>query len=239
MRKIVLALLAVVLGASALPVPAAPAPPQWVEGTHYTLLDQPQPTTVPPGKVEVMEIFSYACPFCDKFQPIVHQLQRSLPRYAQMVYLPASFLPAEDWPVFQQAYFAAQSLGIADRTHQAMYDAVWKNGALATVDPATNELKHPAPSLEAIAHYYSQLTGVDPEKFLTAARSFGVATQMRQADAEITAMQVPGTPCIVVDGKYRVEMDSLRTPADIISVVNFLVAKAHSQHRHPAARPSA
>jgi protein dithiol oxidoreductase (disulfide-forming) len=239
MKKIGLALIAAVLYASVLPALAAPAQQQWVEGTNYTLLDQPQTPTVPAGKVEVMEIFSYACPFCDKFQPIVRQMQRGLPHYAQMVYLPASFIPAEDWPVFQQAYFAAQSLGIAERTHQAMYDAVWKSGVLATVDPVTNEIKHPAPSLEAIAHYYSQLTGVDTEKFLTAARSFGVATEMRQADAQITAMQVPGTPCIVVDGKYRVEMDSLRTPEDVISLVNFLVAKAHSQHQHPAARPSA
>ena len=239
MKKIGLALLAVVLGAAVLPALAAPAQQQWVEGTNYSLLTQPQTPTVPADKVEVMEIFSYACPFCDRFQPIVHQLEQSLPHYAQMVYLPASFNPTEDWPVFQQAYFAAQSLGIAGRTHQAMYDAVWKNGVLATVDPQTNELKRPAPSLEAIAHYYSQLTGVDAEKFLTAARSFGVATEMRQADAQITAMQVPGTPCIVVDGKWRVEMDSLRTPEDVVSVVNFLVAKAHSQHQHPAARPSA
>jgi protein dithiol oxidoreductase (disulfide-forming) len=239
MKKIGLALLAVVLGASVLPALAAPAQQQWVEGTNYTLLEQPQTPTVPADKVEVMEIFSYACPFCDKFQPIVQQMQHSLPHYAQMVYLPASFNPAEDWPVFQQAFFAAQSLGIAERTHQAMYDAVWKNGVLATVDPNTNELKRPAPSLEAIAHYYSQLTGVDPEKFLTAARSFGVATEMRQADAQVQAMQVPGTPCIVVDGKWRVEMDSLRTPEDVVSVVNFLVAKAHSQHQHQAARPSA
>jgi protein dithiol oxidoreductase (disulfide-forming) len=238
MKKIGLALITLVLYAAALPAGAAPAQQQWVEGTNYTLLDQPQATTVPAGKVEVMEIFSYACPFCDKFQPIVHQIERSLPPYAQMVFLPASFIPAEDWPVFQQAYFAAQSLGIADRTHQAMYDAVWKNGVLATVDPTTNEIKHPAPSLEAIAHYYSQLTGVDPEKFLTAARSFGVATEMRQADAQILAMQIPGTPCIVVDGKYRVEMESLRTPDDIVSLVRFLVAKAHSQHLHPGAQPS-
>jgi protein dithiol oxidoreductase (disulfide-forming) len=239
MKKTGLALLAVALFASVLPALAAPAQQQWVEGTNYTLLDPPQNTTVPAGKVEVMEIFSYACPFCDKFQPIVHQIERGLPPYAQMVYLPASFNPTEDWPVFQQAFFAAQSLGIAERTHQAMYDAVWKNGVLATVDPATNELKRPAPSLEAIAHYYSQLTGVDPEKFLTAARSFGVATEMRQADAQITAMQVPGTPCIVVDGKYRVEMDSLQSPDDVVSLVRFLVAKAHSEHQHPAARPSA
>ena len=239
MTKIGLALLAAALCASVLPARAAPAQQQWIEGTHYTVLDQAQTPTVPADKVEVMEIFSYACPFCDKFEPVVVQLEHSLPHYAQMVFLPASFIPAEDWPVFQQAYFAAQSLGIADRTHQAMYDAVWKSGVLATVDPNTNEIKHPAPSLEAIAHYYSQLTGVDSEKFLTAARSFGVATQMRQADAQITEMQIPGTPCIVVDGRYRVEMDSLHTPDDVIGLVKFLVAKAHSEHQHPAARPSA
>jgi len=237
MKKIGLALIAAVLCVSVLPARAAPA--QWVEGTHYDVLDPPQPTTVPAGKVEVMEIFSYACPFCARFQPIIHQLERSLPHYAQMVFLPASFIPSEDWPMFQQAYFAAQSLGIADRTHQAMYDAVWKTGQLATVDQSTDQLKHPMPSLEDAARYYSQITGVSQQKFLAAARSFGVANEMRQADAQITAMQVPGTPCIVVDGRYRVAMDSLHSPEDVISLVKFLVAKAHSPHRHPGARPSA
>ncbi len=237
MKKIGLALIAAVLCASVLPARAAPA--RWVEGTNYVVLDPAQRTTVPADKVEVMEIFSYACPFCAKFQPIIDQIEHGLPHYAQMVFLPASFIPTEDWPMFQQAYFTAQSLGIADRTHQAMYDAVWKTGQLATVDQSTNQLKHPMPSLEDAARYYSQLTGVSEQKFLTAARSFGVANEMRQADAQITAMQVPGTPCIVVDGKYRVAMESLSSPEDVVSVVKFLVAKAHSQHQHPAARPSA
>ncbi len=237
MKKIGLALIALFVSASALAAPAAPA--QWIEGTNYVVLDRVQATTVPAGKVEVMEVFSYACPFCDKFQPIIQQLERGLPPYAQMVFLPASFIPTEDWPMFQQAYFAAQSLGIADRTHQAMYDAVWQSGELATVDQSTNEVKHPLPSLEDAAHVYWELTGIDPQKFLTAARSFGVATEMREADAQIMAMQVPGTPCIVVDGRYRIVMESLRSPDEVISLVKFLVAKAHSQHRRPAARPSA
>lgn len=237
MKKIGLALIVLLVSASALAAPAAPA--QWIEGTHYVVLDHLQATTVPAGKVEVMEVFSYACPFCYKFQPVIQQLERSLPHDAQMVFLPASFIPTEDWPMFQQAYFAAQSLGIADRTHDAMYDAVWQSGELATVDQSTNEVKHPLPSLEDAAHVYWELTGIDPQKFLTAARSFGVATEMREADAQITAMQVPGTPCIVVDGKYRIVMESLRSPDDVISLVRFLVAKAHSQHQRRAARPSA
>jgi thiol:disulfide interchange protein DsbA len=224
MKKIGLALLAVLVYASVLPAGAAPQP--WVEGTNYVVLDQTQPSTVPAGKVEVMEVFSYACPFCNKFQPVIGRLERSLPRNAEMAYLPASFNSSEDWPMFQRAFLAAQSLGIAKRSHQAMYDAVWKTGELAIVDQGTNRLKHPLPSLEDVARCYSRLTGVSQQTFLATARSFGVETRMREADAQVMAMQIPGTPCIIVDGKYRIVMDSLKSYDDVIKLVDFLVAKA-------------
>jgi thiol:disulfide interchange protein DsbA len=224
MKKIGWVLVAVLACAAVLPARAAST--HWVEGTHYDVLGQPQATTVPAGKVEVMEVFSYACPFCDKFQPVMHKLERSLPRNAQIVFLPAAFNPSEDWPMFQRAYFAAESLGIAKRTHQAIYDAVWKTGELAIEDQGTNRLKSPLPSIEDAARCYSRLAGVSQRAFLTAARSFGVETQMREADAQIEAMQIPGTPCIVVAGKYRINMESLSSPEDVIPLVKFLVAKA-------------
>jgi protein dithiol oxidoreductase (disulfide-forming) len=231
MKTIGLMLIAALVYASATSVQAAPvqaAPTHWVEGAqgNYALLEQPQPTTVPAGKVEVMEVFSYACPFCAKFQPTVHKLEHSLPRNAQMVFLPASFIPTEDWPMFQRAYFAAQSLGIAKSTHQAIYDAVWRTGELAIRDPSTNLPKNPLPSIEDAARCYSKLTGVSTQKFLAAARSFGVDTQMREADAQVMAMQIPGTPSIVVDGKYLINLDSLKSPDEVIPLVRFLVAKA-------------
>lgn len=223
MKKVGLALMAVLAYAAVLPLRAAPA--HWVEGTNYVVLSQPQPTAVPAGKIEVMEVFSYACPFCNKYQPTMDQLERSLPPNAQMVFLPAAFKPEEDWPMFQQAYFAAESLGIANRTHQAMFDAVWKTGQLAIVKPGTERLKSRLPTLEDAARYYSRLTGVSTEKFIAAARSFGVMMQVREANAQIMSMQVPGTPCLIVDGKYRVRMDSMRAP-EVIGLVRYLVAKA-------------
>jgi thiol:disulfide interchange protein DsbA len=66
---------------------------------------------------------------------------------------------------------------------------------------------------------------VSAAKFLEEARSFSVDLKMRTADAQIRAMEVPGTPCLVVDGKYRVLMDSLGSYDDLISVVRYLVAK--------------
>lgn len=209
--------------------PLAQAAQTWTQGRDFELVSPIQDTHVSKGKVEVMEVFSYGCTGCNQFQPVMAALEHSLPKNAQMVFLPASFLPTEDWPMLQRAYFTAQALGIAQRTHQAMFDAVWKNGELSITDPTTRRLKSPLPSIEDAAKCYERLTGVKADTFLATARSFGVDLKMRSADAQIQAMQVPGTPCIVVNGKYRINMDSLHSEQDLISMVRYLVDK-EAQH---------
>jgi len=196
---------------------------QWTAGRDYFVLPQPQQTSVPSGKVEVLEVFSYGCPVCNIFQPTLELVKKGLPANAQLAYLPASFVPAESWPMFQRAWFAAQALGISDRTHQLMYEAVWKTGELATTDPQTHRLKSPQPTLEQAARAYARWTGIKPEDFLATARSFSVEVKMHAADAQVLAMQVPGTPCIVVNGRYRVAED-IKSPSQLIALVRYLVS---------------
>jgi protein dithiol oxidoreductase (disulfide-forming) len=209
--------------------PLAPAAQTWTEGRNFELITPAQQNHAAKGKVEVMEVFSYGCPACNGFQPVIAALEHSLPANARMVFLPASFKPEEDWPMLQRAYFTAQALGIAGRTHQAIFDAVWKSGELGITDPTTRRLKSPLPSIEDAAKCYERLTGVKADTFLATARSFSVDLKMRTADAQIIAMQVPSTPCIVVNGKYRVIMDSLRSEDDLIGVVRYLVDR-ESEH---------
>ncbi|MGB6603541.1 MAG: thiol:disulfide interchange protein DsbA/DsbL [Steroidobacteraceae bacterium] len=218
-RLLLIVLLAVLLA------PRAEAAPPWTEGRDYVVITPPQPTNVAPGKIEVLEVFSYGCPACNAFQPTMARLEKSLPANAQVAYLPASFIPSEDWPMFQRAYFAAQALGIAARTQQDMYDAVWKSGELATSDPQTHRLKSPLPTIEDAARSYARWTGVKPEEFLAMARSFAVDMKMRAADAQIQAMQVLGTPSIVVNGHYRVNNDSVRSADQLIALVRYLIDK--------------
>jgi thiol:disulfide interchange protein DsbA len=212
----------------------AEAAPAWVEGRDYAVLNQAQQTSVPAGKVEVLEVFSYGCPACNRFQPIMALLKKGLPPTAQLAYLPAAFNTAEDWPMFQRAYFAAQALGIAERTHPLMYDAVWKTGELATTDYPTNRLKSSQPTIEQAAQAYARWTGVKAADFLATARSFSVEVRMRGADAQVLAMQVPGTPTLVVDGRYRIAenviSEALHTgsPDQVIPLVRFLVEKARA-----------
>ena len=221
MTRLIAALLAL---AALLQPPAAPGA-TWSEGVQYVRLAPPQQTTVPSGKAEVMEVFSYGCPACNAFQPVMEKLRRSLPANAQLVYLPAAFNPAEDWPMFQRAFLAAQALGIAERTHQAMFDAVWKTGELGIMAPGSNRLKEPLPSIADAARFYARVAGVDPQKFLSMANSFGVDSKIRAADAQILAMHVDATPTLIVNGKYRVIRDSLQTNDQLIELVKYQVAK--------------
>jgi protein dithiol oxidoreductase (disulfide-forming) len=216
--------LRVLLSAVLLVVPSAVAL-AWTPGQDYFVLPQPQQTSVARGKIEVLEVFSYGCPACNAFQATVEKLKKRLPPNAQLAYLPASFIPAEDWPMFQRAFFAAEALGVAGRTHQAMYDAVWKTGELATSDPQTHRLKSPQPTIADAARCYARWTGIKPADFVAAASSFGVDTRMRAADAQIMAMQVLGTPTIVVDGRYRINRDNVRDDDQLIALVRYLVDK--------------
>ena len=197
----------------------------WSEGTHYVRLAPPQQTTVPAGKVEVMEVFSYACPACNAFLPVMEKLRHALPPNAQLTFLPAAFNPAEDWPMFQRAYLAAQALGIAERTHQAMFDAVWKTGELAVTTPGTNRLKDPLPSIADAARFYARVAGVNPQQFIAMANSFGIDSKIRAADAQVLAMHVDSTPTLIVNGKYRVLRDSVTGNDQLIELVKYLVAR--------------
>lgn len=197
----------------------------WSAPRNYQVLVPPQPTAVAPGKIEVTEVFSYACPACDHFYPIADKLRSSLPPNAEMDFVPASFNAAEDWPVFQRAYLTAQIMGIDKRTHDAMFDAIWKSGELAVVDEQTNRVRSPAPTIEDVAKFYERTAGVKAETFVATAKSFAVDVKIRQAEQLIKAYGVTGTPTIIVNGKYRLDVASAGGYQQVIDLVKWLVTK--------------
>jgi thiol:disulfide interchange protein DsbA len=197
----------------------------YTEGVNYFLVSPAQHTNVPAGKIEVAEVFSYGCPFCAQFSPLINQFKASLPSNAQMTFIPASFIPAEGWPMFQRATCTAQILGIFDKTHDKMFDAVWKTGELAISDPKTHGIKNPLPTIEDVAKYYNHISGVPVQKFVDTSKSFAVDTAMRRDDALVLAYHIDGTPSIVVNGKYRITVQSAGGTAQMIDVAKYLVAQ--------------
>ncbi|HZP67545.1 MAG TPA: thiol:disulfide interchange protein DsbA/DsbL [Rudaea sp.] len=199
--------------------------PAWEAGKNYFIIDPPQPSTS--DKIEVTEVFSYGCPACNMAQPTIEALAKHLPPNAVMNYVPAAFNPAEDWPLFQRTYYTAQALGLAEKTHQAMYDAVWKTKELATMNPDGRSLKNPQPSLEEVAQFFTRF-GVKPEDFIATANSFAINTKMRKADAYIKATGVDSTPTIIVAGKYRLQVNTAGGYDKVEPLVRYLIDKETS-----------
>jgi protein dithiol oxidoreductase (disulfide-forming) len=216
--------------APATATPVAAAAPfvdngKWVEGKNYFVIEPAQPTSHP-GKIEVTEVFSYACPACNGFHATADQIAKSLPPNAVMNYLAASFRPDENWPVFQRAFYAAQALGVVDKTHDAMFDAAWKTGELSTYDLKAEKPKPKDawPTIDDIAKFYAKY-GVDPKEFVGIANSFSINTQMKRADDLMKAYGVDSTPTMIINGKYRFTATSAGGYAQSIELTQWLVAK--------------
>jgi thiol:disulfide interchange protein DsbA len=210
---------------SLLPLADAAVAADWVEGKHYFVISPAQPTQVAAGKVEVVEVFSYGCPACNQFYPTMEQIKAALPANAELKYLPASWIAAESWPLFQRAYLAAQVLGVADKAHGAMFQAIWTNDELAIVERGTDRLKRPAPTLEQIAAFYQRTTGVAQEKFVQTAKSFTVESRMKITDQLIKSYRVDSTPTLVVNGKYRYNVRTAGSVEQIVELTRWLVAR--------------
>jgi protein dithiol oxidoreductase (disulfide-forming) len=198
---------------------------EWTEGKHYFEIKPAQRPNQPAGVVEVTEVFSYGCIFCNRAIPMMDKLKASLPSNARMTYLPASFNSAESWPMFQRVYYTAAALNLLPKMHDAVYSGVWSSGELAVVDASGRGLKSPQPTLEDAADFFAKKAGIKREQFLATAKSFSVETNCRRADQLVKHYRVDGTPSLVVNGHYRVNMSGVKSEAELIDLVNWLVAK--------------
>jgi thiol:disulfide interchange protein DsbA len=215
----VLALGSLLLGAS------LASAQQWVEGKDYIEIRPAQPPSTPPGVVEVTEVFSYGCVFCNRAVPIMDKLNASLPSNARRTYVPASFNTAESWPMFQRVYYTAAALGLIPKMHNATYSGVWTSKELAVAEPDGRRLKSPQPTIEDAAAYFQKKAGIKPEQFLATAKSFSVDANCRRADALVKAYRVEGTPTLIVNGRYKIGAEVLQSESKLIALVRWLIEK--------------
>lgn len=209
--------------------PAAPATPfvddgKWVEGKQYFRIEPAQAKVSNTDKIEVAEVFSYGCPACNQFHPTMNKLVQELPSNAAVAYLPASFMPQENWPMLQRAFLTAQALGVADKANDAMYDAVWKSQELSAMQGAGLKPASALPTIDDAAKVYAKY-GADPKEFVAVANSFAINTKVKRADDLLKAYGVEETPTIIVDGKYRLTPRSAGGYEQVVELTKWLVSK--------------
>lgn len=196
----------VVLATAAMAVNAKTAAAPFTEGVEYVTIAHPQ-RYAPQGKVEVVEVFSYGCIHCYHFSRDADQLSRSLPPGVSFHYVPASF--NEAWEPFARAFYAAQELGVAKRTHMALFQQKFAQ-------------HYPINSLSDLADFYAR-EGVDRARFLKAAHSVETDRRLKHSNALIADWGVDGTPTIVVDGKYR--SNRIESYGELVKLTRWLVQR--------------
>ncbi|EQD71389.1 thiol:disulfide interchange protein DsbA [mine drainage metagenome] len=201
---------------------------QWVEGKNYFRIEPAVPTDRA-DHVVVTEVFSWGCPACNQFQPMADAIRKSMPAYVHWQYLPAAFIPPEDWPTFQRAYYTAQALGLDNpTTHDAMFKAIWTpGGPLNTYDglgTSQPRIRQHLPSIADVARFYARY-GADPGTFEATADSFAIRAKMKRADQLIKAYGVDSTPTLVVNGAYRLDVISAGGLLQTQELVHYLAQK--------------
>lgn len=193
----------------ALAAPFALAQQQQAQKPGFEPIEPAQPTAAAPGKIEVIEVFSYGCHACNDFQPQMNVWLKKKPANVEFSYLPATFRP--DFALFARAFYAAQALGVEERTHDAIFDAVFVK-------------KHPVKTLEDIADIYAA-NGVKKEDFLAAANSFAVNAKVKRVDQLLPRYGVMSTPTLIVAGKYRISGETAGSWTAMFSALDTLIAR--------------
>jgi len=185
------------------------------EGEQYTLLRPAQPTDVAPGKVQVVEVFWYACGHCYAIEPKVEAwLKKGKPAYVEFVRMPATW--NELLKTHARVFYTAELLGKLPQLNEEIFREINVKG---------NRMETPE-KIEAffVSH------GVPKADFQRAFSSFAVESKIRQAEEMNRRYRITGTPTWVVAGKYTTDVKMAGSEDGVLQVLNALAAKEKQAH---------
>ena len=172
------------------------------QGAPYIELNPPQPVESAAGRIEVLEFFWYGCIHCYNLEPKIESWLKTVPKDVEFRRVPAVF--NERWAHDASIFYAFEALGLLDKLHRPFFDAIHRDRLRSD---RAGDLKD-----------WLEKNGVDPKKFETTARSFGVQSRTKRATRMSTEYRIDGTPAMAVHGRYTVPSSD-----GMLEVVNQLV----------------
>ena len=178
------------------------------KGTHYVELEVPIKLRNN-DKIQVAEYFSYGCPHCYLFEPLIGAWKEQLADDVSFIRTPAVW--NRDYQVYAQTYVTLEAMDMLDKAHIGIFNAIHDQ---------RRRLNSPQLMAEFLVEY-----GVPPEDFARAYNSFGVRAALQQADSAGRAYRSRGVPALVVNGRYRIEGEMAGSNANMLRVADFLIEK--------------
>ncbi len=181
---------------------------KYEEGEQYeviskTATDQP----------EVIEFFSFWCPHCFQFEPLVEQIKAKLDKKVEFNKVHVNFMRFTTPEIQEQATRAmmvAEALKKDDVLNKAVFNYI-------------HVQRSPITSLKDLQNIFI-VNGVDGDKFDKLANSFGVNNMVMRNNQNIEKYRkfVSGVPTFIVNGKYKAKFTKGMTPDDMVDLVVWL-----------------
>ena len=176
------------------------------EGKHYKVISQ-----TGTEKPEVLEFFSFYCPHCFKFEPLMKAITKELPKDVKVKKNHVNFLGKHMGPQLTQAYAAADLLGVEDKIASIIFDRLHTQRKSINGEPDVLDIFVQA--------------GVERSEAKAALASFPVNGIVSQMNRNTEKYKIRGVPTLIVNGKYQITTGSVKTPEELVKLVEFLAKK--------------
>lgn len=194
----------------------APSPVKYLEGRDYTLIETPVPA-LDPTKIEVTEVFSYICPHCFRFEPLVEEWEKKQKPDVKLVQIHTQW--SDLMKGYQRGFFTAETLKIKNKVQLEVFNRLHKDGK-------------PLDTPEAWADFFAGY-GINKQTALSTYNSFIVSGLMTQADTRTRAMKITSTPELVVDGRFKISTpaskDEGQAHQEMLKIADFLVNQVRAE----------
>jgi thiol:disulfide interchange protein DsbA len=185
-----------------------------VAGHDYVVLDAPQRQEAK-GRIEVIEFFSWGCPHCYEFYPLLTRWLATLPKDVTFKRVPVGFGHPE-WDNLAKTYYALQSTGDLARLDPQIFEAIHKD--------------HVSLYDEGSITAWVGKHGVNVAQFTAAYRSFGVNNSVGQAQQTVIDYRVDGIPTLAIGGRYKASDNHTK----MLAVADELITKVRAEEKKPA-----
>ena len=182
-------------------------------GTEFDAVAQPIPTENA-AKIEVMEIFWYGCPHCYHMEEPLNAWVKKLPKDVYFKRVPG--LPNASWAPMAKAYYAMDALGVGEKLHTPLFEAIHKSKTL-----------NPTDETAAIA-WVTQQSGLDKLKVEQAFKSFSTNTNLNRAAQIFRTSGATGVPTLVIDGKYITSATQAGGNEQALKVADYIIGNVRT-----------
>lgn len=177
---------------------------KFTEGEYYKVLD-----LEPAKKPVVTEFFSFYCPHCNTFDPIIRQLKAQLPEGVKLQKNHVSFMGGAMGLPMSKAFATMIVLKVEEKMAPIMFNRIHN--------------MRKAPKNEAEIRQIFLDEGIDAKKFDAAYNGFAVDSMVRRMDKQFNDSGLAGVPAVIVNNKYLVEAGSITSIDEYFALVNYLL----------------